>query len=1226
MLYYDENSENSKLQSLLGAKEQHDTYYEPQPSDDLMGNDFTFEVLLFKIILNSELSENPYELSFLENRFADYLTENPDAGFSIQELFNEKWLINSMDEWHFNCESKTIVNDIAISDSRMNHIICFINALSTVSFKDERKIIIKDFQALVDMHRAYFSNTPNVSWFEENDVIQKDGELWLLNQRNNLIQPFLNYVFTKLWSQTTLKFNSSVQKIKWWMEYYELFNSGNNFGNYIDKKNLNVFMKAGMQWIIEAGYLEGWDDEERIAMTKRLLDNPDYLEKGITYRDFPKDIFDRLPFCEVHYFTYYHYISEPRDRVNHLLHLFIKNYNWVNYEGYEEDLCTILKKPFIMCMLMQRFYRRNGRLIADLLTDKRTVFSGCVCLLKYISQDDLTTQFSDVWNQTLKIVDHTIKKMDGNEKSQLIFDLSLYLIESGKLHLESKYNHFAKCNLVYLEAYRVFVRVIPEYILDEAEVLSVLFDIIGNRIKETDIPIKTKEFFFLIDMMEAVKKRVRTEALTGDLLNKGYSILFDSYTKSIKYKDGEHFILSSFKSNLMENKIWGDVVAEIQRDVKRLLSLIEPINREDYSISGKILYEQAILLKSKAVIHFLFISSLLKNAHPDLSNTTKAALISHYNEYFELFQDNPQLDIFDPNSMELLNSEHSLELALECLSCIDKDSRDSIIAYLKKMNPNKLAYMLKYIKYFEAREEIETIILENIDYINTDDIVHISLVQKFINNIILVQNQRLVPAAVALLDEYTATILKKGELFYKESKNWLDGTRMRIARINKDYDTILSSDLKFYQGIVYLESDEHRDYQKAIHIYSELLKDDPDIHNKENLLCAYILGVTEMKAKGEDYHPMLESTIKLMANIRDIVESVGVDTYSSEIFYSNVLYLYSELEDSGEFWRYYNGMPEELKKSKKCGLCKASMLKKEGKDEQADKVIKSLYIIYGNDQEIIAFQKNAEKMFTPVVSPDNTSLRETQFHYYRLKKLNLPDLSQVILDPPCSKEVLLTKMVIDTLEKVNAYSSNLLYNDKASDEDRYSLLFKEFFNFRYGSNFNFFIGDQSKSGFTGTITQQKRAGLGENDLIIHYENRIASVIEALCLDSVVVKKIFEHVNKLFGYDVSDCGIMFVIIYGTGKRPKSIWDGYCNYLKNGFIDDCGKIKYKVQEQCNAKDFELFKNSHFISDPRFHWMYCTKHKNEENGADILLVHIFIDVLKAQQQETARIARGK
>jgi hypothetical protein len=71
MLYYDEKTHVNKLLSILGSEKQQSAYESPL-SDEIIDNDFSFDILLLKMILNSELSDNPYKIDFLEGKLADY--------------------------------------------------------------------------------------------------------------------------------------------------------------------------------------------------------------------------------------------------------------------------------------------------------------------------------------------------------------------------------------------------------------------------------------------------------------------------------------------------------------------------------------------------------------------------------------------------------------------------------------------------------------------------------------------------------------------------------------------------------------------------------------------------------------------------------------------------------------------------------------------------------------------------------------------------------------------------------------------------------------------------------------------------------------------------------------------------------------------------------------------------------------------------------------------------
>lgn len=1231
-MYYEMNKDIEKLKLSLDFYDnmKNLNYRETLVQEEFFVDDFSFDILLFKIIIKSKLSDNQYELSYLENQYNNYKSANENANFTIGELFEQKWLINTLGEWHFNSMYKKFIESINIQNNSLKHIISFINELSSVHYKDERKIIINNLEAIIDEHKNFFCNTPDINWFEEKGLIVKDGEEWLFNKENKSLEPYLSYIFAKLWSQTILKFDSPIEKIQWWIEYYELFSGGYGFGKYLDRKNLNDFMKATAQWIIRDNQLGDWEDEERIAIRKILLDNPDYLKSNYCESIFPKNSIEKLIFIEDHYYNYYHYISDPRSRVDKLLSLYFYYYNLIDYEGFKEDLFNIIEKPFVVCKLLQGSNWSNSKLTIDLLLEKRTAIIGCIQLFNYNNSFESSPQVLEIWNQGFKILNYTLAFMDDSEKGNLTFDLGMYLIQKRLINIQVRNIIQGKSYLYYSEVYKAFIGMITENIKELESIFHPLLNKIDENIKKIEVPLVSKEFILLFDLLKIMKEKEEMVSSYVCLSEKGFALLYNIYIKSINYDGKDKYIFGSFKVSLIESKLWGNVIDNIDEDMNKLLLLIRPFSKDNYSISSEIQeerYKYCMLLKRKATIHLLFISSLIKNYRFKLDSLAMKMVIKVYKEYLSLFQSVSELDIFNINEMQLLESDYSLKVTLECLEYIDLENKQSIINSFKNIDLQKKIFMLKYIKNIDGNEKLKNLILENIDKINIDDIYYIPQIQEYIENLISSNNCELVQKAKILLEQYTSIVLGKGENLYRGKKKWIDSMLMRIALINKHYDEILNSSQMFYKGIVYIESDEHRDYQAAIRIYEDLLTQDPGIHVKQNLLCAYVMRIVELKAKNEDYSKLLEKAIDLIGKIQEVIICNEFEMYNKEIFYTNVLFLYLELDNKGEFWWHYNRMPDEVRNTKKCGLFIAMMLKKEGKYNKAKEIIEELYNIYGNDQDIMDFQNDIKKSPIMPVHSEFSFISEIQYYLNMLKALSLDELSEVLLNGRSiqnSTELILTKMVIDTCEKINTYSPNLIYNDSPSEEDRYSILFKEFFNFRFSSYFDFSMNDQSKIGFTGNTTTQNRVGLGENDLVIKYGDRVISIIEAVRLSSVNKQEIFEHVNKLFGYDIHYCNIMFVIVYGTSKNPKTLWDGYCDYLNNEFISESNKTNYQVYHNCKALDLDIFNKSYIKGWILDNWTYCTKHKNTKNGAEVLVVHIFIDVLKSQQQEIARKAR--
>ncbi|MEG6586515.1 hypothetical protein [Dendrosporobacter sp. 1207_IL3150] len=1223
-MYYELNRDAELLKQLLDCTNNDSYINDLNINAELLINDFSFDVLLVSIIMNSKLSQNFYTIKYLEDRYQDYLEKNSNVYFTLNDLFTEKWLINVLGEWHFNSIYKKHIDSSNIQCESIKQKVKFISELSAVEYKDERKIKVKDLEEVINKHKSYFTNTPDISWFESMEILKFHDGSWVLNHRNPIIRPFLNYLFAKLWSQTIKPFCSLQEKLQWWIEYYELFVDGNEFGEFLDSGQLNQLIQVGLQWIVTDSNLGDWIDEECIALKKLLLDNPENLSLNECNSIFPIDKIERLIFLEMHYGHFFHYIAEPRKRVFLLLDLYFNYYDQIDAD-IRDILFNLLQKPFVILAIMHRpFWKKRSKFIIDLLKNNETLFLGCILLAEHNLEVYKPVPPIDLWNQGLKLIKHKLALMDGSEKSNLVFNISLYLINKGHFYREQTFISKSKQDIHYLEIYKAFIRLLETSVYDVLDCLDYMLDNIESRFNQNEVPLVLKEFFFLLDLIDIVMTHKESSKIIQEFFNRCLDILYEAYIKSMTYTGEDTYIFSGIKTDIIQNPIWKEVVSRKKNDIKKLVAVLNPLELNNQ------MNNRSFLIKKKAALHLLFLSRLIKNPFKNLvniDNGTIQIIEAVFTECFITFQSTRELDIFEVNSLDTINSDYILEEVLECLEYIKQNNKELIISYLEGVDADKLVLMLKHIKNLNDRKRLEDKVLLNIKHINTDNIFYIPRIEKYIDSLICLENINFLEKAEDILNNYISIVKVKGERFYEERKKWIDSVRMRIALLKGDYDSILSSGNLFYIGLVHLKSDKYKDYQKAISVYQKLLINEPRLSIKQNLLHAFALRIMELKKDNIDYSEVLTKAETLMLDIEDSISSESI-LFDEEIFYSNVLFLYLELDKKGEFWWYYNKMPSTLKHTKKCAFYIASMLKKEGKDSEVKNIVTVLYNIYGKDQDIIDFENDIDKLIIPKLTSIQSQSVELRYFLNQLKCVSLYELCNVVIGEHSSGsiELLLTKMVLDTCDKINFYSPHLIFNKQPCEEDRYSILFKEFFNFRFSYLLNFSMVDQPKSGFTGTITAQKRAGMGENDLIIKYDDQIISLVEAVRLETVNKKVIFSHVNKLFGYDIHNCKVMYALVYGTSETPVDLWKGYCDYLENEFIIDCNKTNYKVYAHSNANDLDIFKNNTFIQNCiQNKWVYCTRHKNNNNGADVLMVHIYIDVLKNHQQLIARSARG-
>ncbi len=125
----------------------------------------------------------------------------------------------------------------------------------------------------------------------------------------------------------------------------------------------------------------------------------------------------------------------------------------------------------------------------------------------------------------------------------------------------------------------------------------------------------------------------------------------------------------------------------------------------------------------------------------------------------------------------------------------------------------------------------------------------------------------------------------------------------------------------------------------------------------------------------------------------------------------------------------------------------------------------------------------------------------------------------------------LSRIIINVLLRLTDFRSKIINEkeDDINDRLRESLI-----------SSGYSIKDQSRGGFSGS-----GVGVGERDLVMMNQfGQQATLIEAMCLNSVVKKTIKTHFDKLINnYNTQGNPFDFLITYAKVSNLESFWEKY-----------------------------------------------------------------------------------
>ncbi|WP_394903055.1 hypothetical protein [Clostridium butyricum] len=1206
----------------------------------LENKQFELGILISKLLNESIITKKPHSVDTLKNIFQKYCESRSEVDFKLQDLIDEGWIRIICNEWFLNVSTTSRITKIDVNDldNKYKERFMFLKKLCKVNYDERRKIILHNPKMIIKNYSMVFEKTPRYEWFEQKQIIIKEKNKYVLNVRSSIIEPYINEILANYWSFLSYKcIDKNVILLKW-LDCRKLFNRGYEFFRFLSIEEQNEFLDLALKQVIKEKDLGDWNKEINIINSKRYLDNPNFLGNPEVKFRIPKNEFEKLyKLDDINDSLFY--ISRPRNNIDFLFSLILqysKNYYDVNLKSIVD---AIPKKAYLYYFILTNSTNLTYKLIPLLISNKETFLLGCATLLHIdYSKTNIRDEFQ-IWDRFEKLIIYYLNNMTINDKFYNTINLALIFVNKGRLNLESNNITNFNENMFYRNKYNKFIFTILNKldIFENGNSLSA--ELLNDELSNNEVTLDNPYIYIILTLIKDYNKKCPKNQY-DQLLEVFYKI----YINAISKENTSLYDLQKLNKEIIQNQVWVDIVKKFSENPKKLQGFLEAVS---FDLDKKIItvdnedtykvYSMKLDIEYKILYHLLMLSNIIILGYDSkiLDKTLINKVAQSINNYIIRYQDPENgIDILSVERAHNLNSDYIIEKIMKCVNYLDGTLRDEIILNLSK----EIDDLFKIIRIYEFltrkvdKEIFEKILIGRLDELSIENLCYIPQIQNLIQKLTEFKNDKILNKACEIIKEYEQ-MLRGGQL--DKNLKWINSIKVKINYMKESSTTVLEADSDFYKGLVFFDQ---KQYERAIDIFINIIVSEPNnLSAKINLLCSYIRLIVEGKKQIYRNKDILESIQIISRQLLEAVESDMVDRVFKKIYYENILYLYYSINDYKSFWKYVDNIEREIKYTKFCGIHIVNMLERQGDKDKAEQFMAELFRIYGTtDEDLNDIKMNSNENNKLEIYKDLTQIESILFSLSSIGKLDLSSKAKIYYysKDNVSIEQMLLRMLLRACHKLTSYAPNLITKDKneqqiSNKEDTYSLLLKEFFNAEYEQYFNILMQDQSRAGFTGNIDKYGRVGMGELDLRIMNNNKEISIIEALNLDSCDTNNIKLHINKIFGYDINGNVVNFVLIYGTSKNPDKLWKKYELYLKNEFRNDCLKsnINYKFIEAGIVKELDLFKEDNYIKDYETPYkLLYSKHENEENGFKGLLIHIFVDVMKFQNQDTADKSRTK
>lgn len=1199
------------------------TFYE---SDYIRERDILFENSgladrMLKLLKRAELPENIYRMEYLDTIYQKFSSKDSML-FSLQEMFDEGWLIACSGEWTFNVSNQYLYEKVDhLLSEKETQIFSFLKELSGISYRSKR----------------WFRISEQEDYKESADILEIRDDGIFLKPHGKPWSQFGNAILGKWWDEIFEMADSEEEKNRqierWFLcwEFLECCQKPDCFCEHVQELfeiclekleiGLNNISWNLMEKILRRRLYLEYNLAGKLRYDDLLQDFPDMLAARLLYIESECSFFDLL---------------KPFQRLSIFCQLCMRQYGRVD-ENMRMRLRQGVQNPlgyiYFYCLTGNT---ENIRFVIDCLGDAglymiaASVIWG-MCYTLITEMPSIGEKILDELNQNLfHILEHGLEWRNREEWLFSIKDLTWYLnkksiwyCKNENINKNGTQRYMQYICTAYLSWYRVNIsnkaslhEDILEYFCGEFENSS-----------ERDVVGAFAQYTILLGMQNTEEKKEK---------------LFETYQKFLKRVQIEDTLVSVLTWSFWLEGYWISMMREVASSKKECDVFLKLLKPDFYKKMADVQEEESPRLKigMAAIIQMYFITILFLEVRGEIAEKYRIKVETAFVECFVGFQIE-QCDLFDPESIRILESEIVIRRCMEILPMLHSEKRAKILSEMKKESSEKLIFLSQYILNPDFRKQWIQILLQRHEEDFAKNIFYIPTYKQIIDCLMELcfqgedEKQVLLDKTREMLGRFQQIIKEKGPGMEKQYKAWMESARLRIKILMHEDEAVLfgekSSSSTFYRALLYLNRMDLDSLKKSEELYRDYIDaEDTDKSNAVyiNYFAACVRICTHMETTEEEKVFYLQKAESIAKKVH---ENLYLSLSDQKILFSNELFLYTVLNDNLKFWKSVSYLPPELKYELSCAKYIVYMLILGKEVQKAEEYLDELVLRYGMIEEIKQLRKKVGETVgtleqdVPAYLPNETTdIEKYRNVLNRIKNLletesALVRLQKDQLENP--EEANLLEFVLNASQKMEQYSDYLVYESKVPHENVYSKFIQILFNQRGKEIWDFYLMDQTLEGTAYDRKQDNYQSVGVVDLFIYHDNRPTGIIETIKLRGTEYNDIKAHIQKIHGYNYANVPTVFLLILADMSNPGKFWEKYEKDILPSIIKETKDNDWHITEYVSAENIELVKQK-LICKPLY--LCMTSHTCDGTNHTLHLYHIMVDIKKAAAKKEAVDAR--
>ena len=1200
------------LQNAKNSRQKH-----IQKKQELYFEQVSIYYLCSELLEIAQIPENPHLLRNLQEKYVQAQMENEEKLlFTLEDLFAEGWLQRTAEEWLWNNNPYEYERLSSSCDQREAQMVLFLQSLKETPYKDG--IYPRIYENSIEFRNLLDKTGLSVEWLIKKNILKKEENALYINAFSHEWEDYGERVLSKKYEDWNCA--QHPDKMEKWIHCCEFFTRCWRPEKYIDEK------EALFRYCLERLEQEdsSWE-QEAVLVARAMQISSNRLQEEYVL-SVPEYGAERQRFIRLH-FDRWCRMGDNHSRTNIYYGICTRNYFSLGSE-FQQRFRELLKKPCFEIQYFHLSHWENEICTADCVGEVE-LFIPAVCnIFHYIrnnnSKDELKLLYikqlaKPIWD----ICYNGLHQLNKESWIVNLTELLVHLYDEG--HFYSKIINQSTFSNNYTEFLKTFFQYYFKDIPEENKVDEGLMNYLLMKIGNSKDHAAQKYLGVLMLFGKNEEQYVKGE----DRRQRIFEGLFNGLITWISLAEEKNVLLSTISWNFFSEPVWHMVLASNQERLKEIFSILSFHKLEMTELYKR---EKSIILGvgRLALLGIYFKAICLTELRDNLSKSIEDMVENDFINEFILCQN--KWRIFSGENIRLGDSAVVLAKCMHALSFLSEENKKIFVEKIEVETAIDIAFWLEYVRNQYIRSKLLNVLLtapkeklfENIYFFPTwqhaiDNLLELCFAESEKQN--SKEIKKILEFVEYSLKDFEKALSHKAENVKKDYKEWQDSAYCRVLLLKDQKEKILDSQYDFYKGIVWLNSDQLEEIQKAKKVFSQNI--DESVVWRSNYLCACVLEIVKKKELDLEYDSELKNYEKFFLNYVAAIQGIYLKELCIAYVYG--LFLYLSIEKMDEFWNLYKKMPEELYQDKRVSNYAIEAYLAVGNVDEAKKLLEQLRLIYGETAENMNLQERINKadgtkqrIERPMVQDytENSELggKEIRQLLFELSKKTNNSLAEIMVDEEefqrlgdiggkimyDKNEMQVISMVCQALKSLQNYSVNLLHNQRVSSEDAYNRTLKLLFNLREERFLGFRLDEQTQGGITKTIYRSGEQGVGRRDLMLVRRENAVAMLEGIKLWRLEKSKIEVHLEKIREYNVERVPIVIMPIYGYMSNEKQFWERYVKLLR----------EYQMKKRFDivgVDEVDTLLNTEFSAGLKN--IIRTNHAYKE--FDVVVYHIMINI---------------